>query len=197
MQDFEFNQQDLNQLNLWQQQLFATALLQRMLPNFDYFVQGMALPSNRLMHNQIDSLWQKLSGLPIKINHEIQLEKLQQITPEPNDYDCFAVFPALNCCTGLNCVLSSFIEADHQLAYEVSRLSLETVTGYLNYVQLQQSQGEAPAALLSNDPLYLWELETQNGLFNLVAQAKQGKASCDAAKVLVTEQRLSNLAIEY
>jgi uncharacterized protein len=183
-----------NQWSLWQQQVFATALLQRMLPNYAYFSEATGFGDYKLVQNQIDIIWQKLQLLPVKFKPELQLEKLYPCLPDVEKFDVFAVYPALDVCSGLVALFESFDDKLSECAQDLSLLSLSGVERYLNFAQ--ESEIEAPENN-ANDPLMLWELQTQSELFKLIDKAKPAKAVCLQAKQLVTEQRLTNLAIEY
>jgi len=191
-------QLDLNSLNLWQQQVFAAALLQRMLPNYAYFSQATQFGEFNLLNNQLDIIWQKLSQMPIKFNSEIQLEKLQQNIPADIDFDIFAVYPAIDVCSGLVSLFESFDEKETRCAFDLSLLSLNTVSSYLTFISAQGEDSKPPIqSEVESDPLFVWELETQQELFDMVSRFKPSKQNCQAVKALVMQQRLSSLAIEY
>jgi len=187
----------IQQLTKWQQQVFAAALLQRMLPNYSLFASRASFGDDKLLQNQLDLVWQKLAKLPIKINLEAQLDKLEAVTPQPQDFDLFAVYPAQDVCSGMTCLLQSLEEKESQCGEELSQLSLNSVKTYLDF-SIMESHGHAPeAADLQQDPLMEWELATQQELVRILATAIENKQTCDDIKAMVKADRLSNLGIEY
>ncbi|MET1254361.1 DUF416 family protein [Aliikangiella maris] len=211
------------QMNQWQQQLFAAALVQRMLPNYLYFAQACEFGEPGILVNQLDLVWQKLARLPVKFNVPLQLDKLENVIPRAEDFDVYAVFPAIDACSGLTTLLQSFVEREVDCAAELSQLSIATVTAYLEMLQLeavdeitaevnpqeqsveektqeekiQEEKIQEVPTTITDEPLYQWEVSMQTDLYELIIQRKENKALIDEVKTLVTEQRLSNLAIEY
>jgi uncharacterized protein YjaG (DUF416 family) len=187
---------DINNLTMWQQQVFASALLQRMLPNYAYFSKATKFGDSQLIQNQMDIIWQKLSLMPITFNAEVQLDKLQQNIPNENDFDMFAVYPAIDVCSGLVSLLESFDEKETRCGADLSLLSINSVHAYL-MLQSQQQEDEYLTPDIENDPLHVWELQTQQEVYDILSGAKPSKALCQKVKSLVMQERLTNLAIEY
>lgn len=197
-----FSKLSFKTLTNWQGQVFSAALTQRMLPNYQYFAEGTGCGNYSLVENLLDIIWQKLSGLPIKINLENQLEKLQSAMPVESEHDCFAIYPAMDVCTGLDALLHSLTELDSQCASEISLLSQDTVAAYLRFSFFQSNENNSENKGLDdnffdNEPLMCWEHETQAELFDLVKSMSPSKSSCQKVKAFVLESKMSNLAIEY
>ena len=70
-----------------------------------------------------------------KINFENQLEKLEEIIPDVNDYDFFGVVPALDACEALGELLHAIIAGERHLkkAIQISQISLGTVCSLLKH----------------------------------------------------------------
>lgn len=181
-------------LSNWQRLLFATALLQRMLPNYRVFSDATSFGDYHLIQNLLDLVWQKLHKLPMKINVDVQLEKLESHIPEAEKFEVFAVFPAIDVCTGLIATLQSLAEPSTHIAKELSLLSKSSVAAYLEL--LMGESGEHTMAI-GDDPLMQWEEEMQSAIFELIFQSSENKQTCIEVKKLVTSQRLTNLGIEY
>jgi len=191
---------DIKALNLWQQQVFGASLLQRMLPNYKYFSQATQFGNYNLLQNQMDIIWQKLSLMPIKFSTEAQLNKLQDSIPNRLEFDIFAVYPAIDVCSGLVSLIESFDEKDTRCGQDLSLLSLNTVSFYIR-LQLEQTDNDhdetSLKVMLEADPLFLWELETQQALYNRVMKLNPSKQSAQNMRQDVMQDGLTNLAIEY
>ncbi len=187
------SQLDFFSFTLWQKQAFGASLLQRMLPNYCYFSEATGFGDYRIISNQLDIIWQKLSALPIKFDAEKQLEKLYPLTPEPDSFDFFAVSPAVDVCTGMECLLTSFIDKNSDCAQEISTLSFSGVQNYIEFIEHAQGIEDREEAKL----LLEWECDSQTMLYQATVDSKASKKSCDALKKAAIGERFSNIGIEY
>lgn len=194
-----------NTLSYEQQQLFATALVQRMLPSYEYFSRCSGYGDYSVLLNQIDLMWQKILQLPIKVNVETQLDKLELQIPDISQFDLFAVYPAMDACSGLVCLLQSLNDENTRCAQEVSHLSIGSVNAFLSHCQDKGEERlgfqEDDAASLS-DPLLEWEKETQQAIFNFVLSlanepAKSRKNIISEFRATLIDTRVTSLGIEY
>ena len=86
----------LENLATWQHLTFMACLCERMYPNYHLFCQISKQPQNaKVYHNILNLVWEYLTVKDTKINFENQLEKLEDIIPDVNDYRCYGVIPAL------------------------------------------------------------------------------------------------------
>ncbi|WDE11794.1 YjaG family protein [Thalassomonas haliotis] len=197
----------LSRLSQWQQVSFCAALLERMLPNYQMFSQAVDFGDAKLLRNQLDLLWQWLDkNNRTKINFEAQLNKLEAATPNPENFDTYGVFPALDVCMALMSVFQGIQDKNSADFASVGRLSANSVYGYVELLlteeiieELAEESDEelaiAPEAL-EQHPLVQWEVATQNELFDFLKNAPENKKTCEQAKLMVMEEGLSNLGIE-
>lgn len=187
-------------LTHWQQIAFASALLERMLPNYQMFSESSQFGDYGVLKNQLNLVWQWLDKQnPIKINVEAQLTKLEEQTPDPKVFDSFGVFPALDVCMAMMSLLqlieSKGKDKSHEDINSISRLSENSVNYYVELLLLDE-EVEITAKAISEHPLAVWEKETQNELFDFLKIAAENKRSCQLAKNMVLAEGLSNLGIE-
>lgn len=89
------------------------ALCERMAPNFKLFCQMNELSvETKTYQNILNLVWEYLTIKDVKINFENQLEKLESIIPDVNDYDSFGVVPALDACQALAEILHAIIAGE-------------------------------------------------------------------------------------
>ena len=89
-------------LSHWQKIAFSAALLERMLPNYQMFSEAADFGDAKILRNQLYIIWQWLANRnAVKINIDAQLLKLEPETPDPEAFDSFGVFPALDACMAL------------------------------------------------------------------------------------------------
>ena len=199
-------------LSKWQQITFAAALLERMLPNYQMFSEAEQFGDSQVLRNQLNIIWQWLANpQSVKINVEAQLNKLEPQIPDPEAFDSFGVFPALDVCMAISSLwqLIDFkpkakkAEVATDDVQAISRLSVNSVSYFveLTLMQLEQEENESVDSEVSAEqieahPLMQWEKETQNELFDFLKFAAENKRSCQLAKEMVLSEGLSNLGIE-
>lgn len=187
-------------LSHWQQIAFASAILERMLPNYQMFSESSQFGDYAVLRNQLNLVWQWLDKKnSIKINIEAQLTKLEEQTPDPKSFDSFGVFPALDVCMAMMSLLqliqSNGKDKDYDDVNNISRLSDNSVSYYVELLLLDE-EVEVNTKTISEHPLAVWEKETQNELFDFIKFAAENKRSCQLAKDMVLAEGLSNLGIE-
>lgn len=194
-------QLSLSKLSQWQQIAFSAALLERMLPNYKIFADAVTFGDYMILRNQLDLVWQWLDkNNRCKINYEAQLAKLESQIPDPEEFDSFGVFPALDVCMALVALFQIMQDEDSDGCENVSRLSENSVNYYVELTLAQELPQDDNRDIsldeIANHPLMLWEKETQNELFEFIKKAPENKKSCLYAKSLVLEEGMSNLGIE-
>ncbi len=188
-------------LSRWQQIAFASALLERMLPNYRMFSESSQFGDYALLRNQLDLIWQWLDKKnQIKININAQLNKLEEQTPNPEEFDSFGVFPALDACMAMVSLLqlmqTNGTDKDHEDINSISRLSHNSVSYYVELLLIDEGATEVLPVNIDEHPLTVWEKETQYEVFDFLKFAAENKRSCQLAKEMVLSEGLSNLGIE-
>jgi len=188
-------------LSHWQQITFASALLERMLPNYQMFSENSQFGEYALLRNQLDLIWQWLDKKnQTKININAQLNKLEEQTPDPEAFDSFGVFPALDVCMAMmslwQLMQSNGKDKNHEDIHSVSRLSDNSVSYYIELLLIDEGVEEVQPSQINEHPLAVWEKETQSELFDFLKFAAENKRSCQLAKEMVLSEGLSNLGIE-
>lgn len=188
-------------LSHWQQIAFASALLERMLPNYQMFSENSEFGDYAVLRNQLDLVWQWLDkNSQIKININAQLNKLEEQTPDPEAFDSFGVFPALDVCMAMmslwQLIQSNGTDKDHEDITSISRLSHNSVSYYVELLLIDEGATEVLPDDINAHPLAIWEKETQSELFDFLKFAAENKRSCQLAKEMALTEGLSNLGIE-
>jgi uncharacterized protein YjaG (DUF416 family) len=200
-------------LSHWHQIAFSAALLERMLPNYQMFSEAADFGNAKVLRNQLDIIWQWLDNSnTVKINSEAQLLKLEAETPDPEAFDSFGVFPALDACMAFSALWQlmqvkplkkqKVAEIDTDDIQSISRLSHNSVSYYVELLLLEEAEDIADQELtisaeqLDGHPLIQWEKDTQDELFNFLKFATADKRTCKLAKQMSLSEGLSNLGIE-
>lgn len=186
----------LENLESWQHFTFMAALCERMTPNFKLFCQMNELEGeSKTYQNILNLVWEYLTIKNAKINFDNQLEKLENIIPDVNDYDNFGVVPALDACQALAEILHAIIAGESlEKAIEISRISLSTVTALL---ATENGRDFSEAELKENQDIQT-ELDVQWQIYRLLKDCE--KRDIDLILDLKNEIRaegISNIGIKF
>src|SRR3712207_3873553 len=103
----------LERFETWQNLTFMACLCERMYPNYRLFCQVTEQNENaKIYQNILNLVWEYLTVKGAKINFETQLEKLENIIPDVNEYTFFGVVPALDACEALSELLHAIIAGE-------------------------------------------------------------------------------------
>jgi uncharacterized protein YjaG (DUF416 family) len=107
-----------------------------MYPNYAMFCENTEFAHARVYRDILDSVWEQLTVKTAKVNFEHQLEKLEEIIPNSEDFDMYAVYPAIDACVALSTLLHGLLDRDYlfENMLEVSQISVTTVA------QLEEAQ---------------------------------------------------------
>lgn len=185
----------LENLATWQHLTFMTCLCERMYPNYHLFCEITEQPQNaKVYHNILNLVWEYLTVKETNINFENQLEKLENIIPDVNNYDFYGVVPALDACEGLAEVLHTIIAgASLEQAVKVSQLSLGTVASYLE-TEYDRTLSEVE---LKESDLIQQELDVQWQLYRALKEAERHDVELISdLKNALREEAVSNICIK-
>ena len=185
----------LENLATWQHLTFMACLCERMYPNYHLFCQITEQPQNaKVYHNILNLVWEYLTVKEANINFESQLEKLENIIPDVNDYDFYGVVPALDACEGLAEVLHTIIAgASLEQSVKVSQLSLGTVVSYLE-TEYDRTLSEVE---LKESDLIQQELDVQWQLYRALKEAERHDVELISdLKNALREEAVSNICIK-
>ena len=172
------------------------ALCERMAPNFKLFCQMNELSAEaKTYQNILNLVWEYLTVKDSKINFENQLEKLETIIPDVNDYESFGVVPALDACQALAEILHAIIAGETlERAVEMSLISLGTVTSLL---ETEMGRDWSDTELKESEDIQA-ELDVQWQVYRLLKECE--KRDIELILDLKNEIRaegISNIGIEF
>ncbi len=186
----------LENLESWQHLTFMAALCERMAPNFKLFCQMNELSAEtKTYQNILNLVWEYLTVKDAKINFENQLDKLETIIPDVNDYESFGVVPALDACQALAEILHAIIAGETlERAVEMSLISLGTVTSLL---ETETERDWSESELKESEDIQA-ELDVQWQIYRLLKECE--KRDIELILDLKNEIRaegISNIGIEF
>lgn len=155
----------------WQHLTFMACLCERMYPNYQLFCQVTEQDEfAKTYQNILNLVWEHLTVKGAKINFDNQLEKLEAIIPDVNDYEFFGVLPAQEACEALSELLHSIIAGSTlEQAIRISQISLSTVASYLE-LQVEHALNEQE---LKNAAEIQEELDIQWQIYRLLNECEE------------------------
>ena len=145
--------------------------------------------------NILNLVWEYLTIKDVKINFENQLEKLESIIPDVNDYDSFGVVPALDACQALAEILHAIIAGETlEKAVEISLISLGTVRALL---ETETGRDWSESKLKENEDIQT-ELDVQWQVYRLLKECEKRDIELILAlKNEIRTEGISNIGIEF
>ncbi len=167
---------------------FSAALLQRMLPNYELFCDVSNFGDKELAAKLVELIWEWLNASKAKINFAVQLEKLEEVTPDIENFDNFGVYPALDFCMALTATLQLMCDEEPNGAVMVAKLSQGGVEAYL----LALSDADLSNEAIKQDPLMQFEIETQ---LEVLSMCKNKSIDFKSLRSEMLAQDMSNIGL--
>jgi len=154
----------LTNLQAWQQNVFCMALAEQNITHFKMFCQSIENENDVIAENILQLFWEKMTVKGAKINFTIQEENFDGIIPESGDYDFYGVYPAIDYCVTVQCIFNSFTTKSKEEALNASQTCFATVA---SFIELQTDQ-EIDQQELIQEPLFIEQLEVQKTLLKML-----------------------------
>ncbi|AZQ09716.1 MULTISPECIES: YjaG family protein [Shewanella] len=186
----------LKALSLPQKQLFAVALCQRMYPNYQLFSEVCEFGDPKVLDTVLNLLWQSLYDRKLKLNLELHLDRLEEVTPEPEQFDVYGAYPAMDAAVALVSLLSGIESKIEEDITNISKLSSATVANYIEAISDVELDDEALDDFVFAHEAMVAERELQASLLDLVEDNPD--MSADFIKALrkeIVSSGVSNIGI--
>lgn len=171
--------------------VLGCALMQRMLPNYQLFSQSTGFGDPAIAEAMLNLIWEWCMSPQNKFNAGVQLEKLEEIIPDVDNFESFGVYPALDFCMALSSMLLNFSKEHESPAVTIAKLSQGSVEAYI----IATSEGELDNQQIKQDPLMEYEIETQLSLLEFCQTNKMTKELVKDLRADLLGQNMSNLGI--
>jgi hypothetical protein len=175
------NFQRIRELNYLQKAVLASALIERMLPNYGLFSEATGFGDETLLRNALNVCWEKILLPKSKIDLEKQVEKVEPNVPELTDFDMFGTYPAIDAATSLLSLMHGLMAQDDKEFVSVSKISQATVARFIEY-QMTVEGEIADNTAVREHPLMQYEIEVLAELIDFVEN--MGRITSDSVKAL-------------
>lgn len=171
--------------------VFSCALMQRMLPNYQLFSQENEWGDAALAQSSLNLIWEWCMSPKTKFNAPVQLEKLEEIIPDVDNFESFGVYPALDYCMALSSMLLHFSKEHDNVAVTIAKLSQGSVEAFI----IATADEELDNQQIKQDPLMEYEIETQLSLLEYCRSHKISKEFVKELRADILTQGISNLGL--
>lgn len=165
-----FNQR-LRSLSPWQQWVFITALAQRSALNYQLFCEAVDFGDAGALNKLLGLLWESQLSKEAKVNWAVQQEKLAELQPNPDAYEIYGVYPALDAAMAVELAIEQALQPDEENTIRASKLSRSTVRQFLIKQLPETFDEEQESAWLRVQPLMDDENAFQDALLAQVTSA--------------------------
>lgn len=175
--------QQLKELAPWQQTAFATALAERMYPNYALFCQVTEQDEQAAaLKKGLMLIWEQLANKESKINFEVQLEKLADLIPNDMDYEMYGVYPAIDAAMAAHTAMELAMGTQAEEVTRVSRLMRQTIISFIEATEELPEDEKACRNMLNNHELMQFDREFQDEVLQQISAMKHPQK--DALKEL-------------
>lgn len=181
----------MRSLTGWHAVAFAATLVERMQPNYQLFCQATDFAEPDQFNKTLNLVWEWLSTPKAKINFSVQVEKLEDVTPDASQFDNYGVFPAIDAAMSLTATLLLVMGEDPQGAVVTSKLSQGGVEAFIEATSDESLTDHE----IKVHPLMQWEIAFQGELLDLLDGLKPGADTSKKLKKMALEEGMSNIGI--
>ncbi|MBR9726517.1 YjaG family protein [Shewanella intestini] len=190
----------LKALSIPQKQIFATALCQRMLPNYQLFSEVCEFGNPQVLSTALELLWQSQYDKKLKFNIDVHVQRLEDNTPEPTEFDAYGAYPAMDAVVAISTLLSAISSQAEDDIVNISKLSSSTVAHYVEALCGEECDDNITEAQLDDfifaHPVMIEEKNMQSMLLDVIEQ--EPKPSTEMIKALrkeIIDADVSNIGI--
>jgi uncharacterized protein YjaG (DUF416 family) len=158
----------LKALSLPQKQLFALALCQRMLPNYQLFSEVCEFGEPQVLSTALELLWQSQYDKKIKFNIDVHLQRLDENTPDPSNFEAYGAYPAMDAAVAIATLMSAINSKIEEDITNISKLSSSTVAHYIEAISDESLMDEELDEFVFSHPVMEQEKELQGMLLDII-----------------------------
>lgn len=171
----------------WKPLCFTAALIERMYLNYWLFDEAIQGNGASVYRSALDLVWEYLSVDNVTINFDKQHEKLERVTPDPDDFDFYGVWPALDACVALSMLLEACAGNDECHTEVFIKLTRSTISAYLDTAGYEGDFDRNE--LMLEHHAYCHELD------RLLEEPNSKREIVKSVKILCQQISISNLGI--
>lgn len=167
-----------------------------MLPNYQLFSEVCEFGDPAVLNTVLELLWQSQYDNKLKFNIDVHLQRLEDNTPDPVDFEAYGVYPAMDAVVALSTLLSAIQDKNEEDIINISKLSSSTVANYIEAISDVDLVDDALDDFVFAHEVMEEEKELQNSLLEIIEE--NPKITAELVKGLrkdIIEAGVSNIGI--
>lgn len=164
----------LKDWNFYKQAAFAYLTCERLYPNYVYFSQNYDFGNPIVLREAIDYIYDNLfEQNPDKSKIQFLVQKVEENTPDTEDFSVIFVSSALDACTSILDSLDFLIHRDFSKIKSISTYGTDTIDMYIQEIEnLDFNTDKEFQNKISNHPLMKREVAIQTGIISFLNNSK-------------------------
>ncbi|CAM3663646.1 YjaG family protein [Parendozoicomonas haliclonae] len=179
----------------WQLTAFCTATAQRSLPNYALFSDVTEFGDTAELTHTLNMLWDFIAGQQSAKNFERLLERLEEQTPDVQQFDMYGVYPALDAIVALTTAVHCAMEPSVDDATCNAKLTLSTIGRFISQIEVPELNGVELHQYIDEHPLMLQHLDFLDEAIRLLSTGKPNAELKKALRTLAINDGTSELGI--
>ncbi|RUO37720.1 DUF416 domain-containing protein [Aliidiomarina shirensis] len=188
--------QQIRELDLKHQGVLAAYLCERMLANYDLFHESTGFGDPKVLRGGLNAVWDKLA---VNKGSDWQRwqEKLEECTPNEQDFDVLGMFPAIAACTALSSLMQGVEDKDGAPLLDVAKISQGSVAHFLELGEFAHiDDADARELAIAEHPLSTYEIEVQQAMVGFLQDtAVIDKELVREVRAIARDEGISNLGL--
>lgn len=161
----------LQKLDFTKQLTFAYLTCERLYPNYVYFSENFHFGDSSVIRKAIDFLYNSIFEYHFnKKNIEVLIKRIDDVTPDTEDFSTIYVSSALDACTSVRDSLDFLIDKDFSRITYISSYAYDTVDMYVREIE-NINLSENFEQRVAMHPLMKKEILTQQGIVTFLTQS--------------------------
>ena len=185
----------LHRFKPWQQTAFATAMAQRSLSNYGLFSEVTGFGDISELQHCMNMLWDHIAGQQSAKNFERLLERLEEQTPNVDDFDMYGVYPALDAIVSLTTAVHCAMTPSAEEALCNAQLSLTTIGKFVAQIETPDLKGTELSQYVDQHPLTLQHLDFIDEVQALLRRSSPNKEMKETLRSLAYNEGISEIGI--
>nr|WP_281416950.1 YjaG family protein [Kistimonas asteriae] len=186
----------LKTLKPWQQAAFAIAMAERGWPNFALFADIAEFGEPDEVRHCLNMLWDFVAGHQSAKNFERLLERLDEQTPDVDQYDMYGVYPALDAIVAITTAVQCAMEPSLEEAASTGALTLATIGRFIRFREAEELSGTELAQYIEEHELFEAQQAFISDVIDCLEQAPAQKPELKKTlKALASNDNTSHLGI--
>ncbi|RUO23348.1 DUF416 domain-containing protein [Aliidiomarina iranensis] len=188
--------QQIRELPFNHQAVLAAYLCERMLPNYDLFSASTGFGDAKTLRGALNAVWDKLA-VNKKSDWQRWQEKLEENTPNEQDFDVLGMFPAIAACTALSSLLQGIEDKEGSPLLDVAKISQGSVAHFLELGECAEIDNvDERAEAIAEHPLSNYEIEVQEAMLGFLQEtAVIDKELVREVRGIARDEGISNLGL--